>query len=112
MCSVALSNALPMRQPVARSGRGSMSCLSHAKSYLSRHQTALSLLAAMLLMLSMIGCGLRPAMIPNLTIPHRISQKCTVPVEMRQPDGSLEAWIEVQPGWVIVSPEWIKDAAQ
>lgn len=62
------------------------------------------------LLLPLSGCSLLPQerLLPDETIPHRISEETDVQVWVRRPDGSLvEEWVRIDPGWWVASPQLV-----
>lgn len=54
------------------------------------------------------GCATR-AVIPDPTVPHRVSQESTLTVWAQRPDGRwVETEIRVLPGWWIASPQVVE----
>lgn len=55
------------------------------------------------------GCVPRQAVIPDPSIPHRLSQEAEVRIYVRKPDGSYsEAQVRALKGWWIAAPEVVE----
>ena len=72
---------------------------------MSLRQTLIALLALCSALLS-TGCLCRHAILPDLTVPHRVANDTCIDALVRRPDGAMQIeCIKVRAGWWVAAPE-------